>query len=115
MFYEYAYAQADQLEDIQMDLFNRTGIAWNEDLAQDSDIEAEESEDMEVENSSETVLRQCILQLHGPFQGHYILPKGILESYTQKIITRRMKHENALQKFTSLKISHSEYIKFLLF
>ena len=52
MFYEYAYAQADQLEDIQMDLFNRTGIAWNEDLAQDSDIEAEESEDMEVENSS---------------------------------------------------------------
>ena len=52
MFYEYAYAQADQLEDIQMDLFNRTGIAWNKDLAQDSDIEAEESEDMEVENSS---------------------------------------------------------------
>ena len=52
MFYEYAYAQADRLEDMQLDLFNRTGIAWNEDLAQDSDIEAEESEDMEVENSS---------------------------------------------------------------
>ena len=52
IFYEYAYAQADRLEDMQLDLFNRTGIAWNEDLAQDSDIEAEESEDMEVENSS---------------------------------------------------------------
>ena len=39
-------------KDIEMDLFNKTGIAWNEDLAQDSDIEAEESEDMEVENSS---------------------------------------------------------------
>ena len=52
MFYEYAYAQADRLEDMQMDLFNKTGIAWNEDLGQDSDMEAEESEDMEVENSS---------------------------------------------------------------
>ena len=52
MFYEYAYAQADRLEDMQLDLFNGTGIAWNEVLAQDSDIEAEESEDMEVKNSS---------------------------------------------------------------
>ena len=52
MFYEYAYVQGDRLEDMQLDLFNRTGIAWNEDLAQDSDIEAEESEDMEVDNSS---------------------------------------------------------------
>ena len=36
MFYEYAYAQADRLEDMQWDFYNTTGIAWREDLAQES-------------------------------------------------------------------------------
>ena len=50
MFYDYAYAQADQLEKMQLDLYNRTGIAWNDSLAEESDLD--EIEDMETSNTS---------------------------------------------------------------
>lgn len=43
MFHAYAYAKADQLEKMQADLFNHTGIAWNNELAQDTDEEDGES------------------------------------------------------------------------
>ncbi len=33
MFYEYAYAQADQLEKMQLELYAKYGIAWNDQLA----------------------------------------------------------------------------------
>ena len=56
MFYEYAYAKADQLEKLQLELYNKSGIAWNDSLAQESDNEDEEGEnddssddDMETE------------------------------------------------------------------
>ena len=42
MFYEYAYAKADELEKMQLDLFNKTGIAWTDALAQESDPEEDE-------------------------------------------------------------------------
>ncbi len=54
MFYEYAYAQADKLEEMQLDLYEKTGIAWNDRLArldtlEDSDGEEDEEESMEAE------------------------------------------------------------------
>ena len=52
MFYEYAYAKADELEKMQLDLYNRTGIAWNDDLAEESDDEGDNCEDaMETESN----------------------------------------------------------------
>ena len=39
MFYEYAYAKADELEKMQLELYNKSGIAWNDALAQESDNE----------------------------------------------------------------------------
>ena len=49
VFYEYAYAKADELEKMQLDLYNRTGIAWDDSLAEESDLN--ESEDMATNNS----------------------------------------------------------------
>ena len=55
-FYEYAYAAADKLEKMQLDLYNKTGIAWNDTLAVESDGEDsdgdEESMDTNPENAS---------------------------------------------------------------
>ena len=51
MFYEYAYAQADILEKMQTDFYHRTGIAWNEDLAQESNTESDDSE-MDVQENT---------------------------------------------------------------
>ena len=48
MFYEYAYAKADELEKMQLDLFNRTGIAWSDALAEESDNESDDVEDMDA-------------------------------------------------------------------
>ena len=45
MFYEYAYAKADELEKMQLDLYNKSGIAWNDDLAQESDNEDSHTSD----------------------------------------------------------------------
>ena len=51
MFYEYAYAKADELEKMQLDLYNRTGIAWSDDLAEESHADEENFEDaMEMES-----------------------------------------------------------------
>ena len=44
MFYEYAYAKADELEKMQLDLYNKSGIAWNDSLAQESDNEDSDDE-----------------------------------------------------------------------
>ena len=44
MFYEYAYAKADELEKMQLDLYNKSGIAWNGSLAQESDNEDSDDE-----------------------------------------------------------------------
>ena len=49
MFYEYAYAKADQLEKMQLELFNRTGIAWSDDLAQESDDDSESDAEIEID------------------------------------------------------------------
>ena len=49
MFYEYAYAKADELEKMQLDLYNKTGIAWSDALAEESDAEGSDDGD-EVEN-----------------------------------------------------------------
>ena len=50
MFYEYAYAKADELEKMQLDLHSRTGIAWTDALAEESDAKVDE-DNMETENS----------------------------------------------------------------
>ena len=50
MFYDYAFTQADQLEKMQLDLYNRTGIERNDSLAEESDLD--ESEEMATSNSS---------------------------------------------------------------
>ena len=41
MFYQYTNAKADELEKMQLELYNRTGIAWSDDLAEESDGDAE--------------------------------------------------------------------------
>ena len=54
-FYEYAYAAADKLEKMQLDLYNKTGIAWNDSLAQESepeDYSDEEDDSMETDNEN---------------------------------------------------------------
>ncbi len=38
-FYEYAYSSADKLEEMQLDLYRKTGIAWNEAMNEDNDEE----------------------------------------------------------------------------
>ena len=45
MFYEYAYAKADELEKMQLDLYNKSGIAWNDTLARESDNEDSDDDD----------------------------------------------------------------------
>ena len=53
MFYEYAYAKADQLEKLQLELYNKCGISWNDSLAQESDNDDDET-DIGDEDSMET-------------------------------------------------------------
>ena len=47
MFYEYAYTKADELEKMQLELYNKSGIAWNDSLATESDNEDKEADDAE--------------------------------------------------------------------
>jgi len=51
-FYEYAYAAADKLEKMQMDLYNKTGIAWNDSLAVESEAEDSDEESMETDEEN---------------------------------------------------------------
>ncbi len=59
MFYEYAYANADKLEKWQLELYEKTGIAWNDRLARldtltDSDEEdANEDEDQDEDEDED--------------------------------------------------------------
>ena len=53
MFYEYAYAKADELEKMQLELYNKTGLAWNDQLARETDDEDEGSDD-EIEDLEDT-------------------------------------------------------------
>ena len=48
MFYEYAYAKADELEKMQLELYNRTGIAWSDALAEESDAEGSDDDEVEI-------------------------------------------------------------------
>ena len=50
LFYEYAYEAADELETMQLELYNRTGIKWNETLAVESEGEDSEEEYIEVDS-----------------------------------------------------------------
>ena len=57
MFYEYAYAKADELEKMQLELYNKSGIAWNDALAQESDNEDSDNNDDDdegIENDMDT-------------------------------------------------------------
>ena len=45
MFYEYAYAKADELEKMQLELYNKTGLAWNDQLARETDDEEVSDDD----------------------------------------------------------------------
>ena len=54
MFYEYAYAKADELEKMQLDLYNRTGIAWNDALAEESDAEEDNDDDFTETESNQS-------------------------------------------------------------
>ena len=49
MFYEYAHAKADELEKMQLDLYNKTGIAWSDALAEESDAEEDEDSTTDAE------------------------------------------------------------------
>ena len=53
MFYEYAYAKADELEKMQLELYNKTGLAWNDQVARETDDEDEGSDD-EIEDLEDT-------------------------------------------------------------
>ena len=44
MFYEYAYAKADELEKMQLELYNKTGMAWNDSLTRESDSEDDDDD-----------------------------------------------------------------------
>ena len=64
MFYEYAYAKADELEKMQLDLYNKSGIAWNDTLAQESDNEDSDNNDDDdeaKEDDMETEVDQVIV------------------------------------------------------
>ncbi len=52
MFYEYAYARADQLEQLQLKLYNEHSIAWSERHMEETDDE-EEAEEMDEEEEDE--------------------------------------------------------------
>lgn len=52
MFYEYAYSRADQLEKMQLDLYTKTGIAWNDQLATETDDEDDGSDDSDDDDES---------------------------------------------------------------
>ena len=54
MFYHYAYATADQLEKLQMGLFSKTGITWNDNLAEDTDNEGSDGKGEHLQNIPET-------------------------------------------------------------
>ena len=54
MFYEYAYAQADVLEKMQLELYEKTGIAWNDRLARLDTLEDSDAEEEAEEDSMET-------------------------------------------------------------
>ena len=63
MFYEYAYAKADELEKMQLDLYNKSGIAWNDALAQESDNEDSDNNDDDdeaIEDDMETEQHEVI-------------------------------------------------------
>ena len=53
MFYDYAHAKADILEKMQLELYNKTGLVWNDALAEESNSEIsddeDEDDDMEIE------------------------------------------------------------------
>ena len=52
MFYECAYAKADELEKMQLDLYNRTCIAWSDDLAEETDAEEDDDESIMEKESN---------------------------------------------------------------
>ena len=52
-FYEYAYDAADRLEKMQLELYNKTGIAWNDGLAVESEDEESDEEDDSMETDAE--------------------------------------------------------------
>ena len=54
MFYEYAYAKADELEKMQLGLYSKFGIAWNDDLARESDNEDSDNNDEGIGNDMDT-------------------------------------------------------------
>ena len=53
LFYEYAYEVADKLETMQLELYRRTGIKWNETLAVESEGEDCDSEEEYIEVDSD--------------------------------------------------------------
>ena len=50
MFYEYAYAQADRLEEMQIELYTKTGYVWNDTVSEETDEEFSESSESEIAN-----------------------------------------------------------------
>ncbi len=52
-FYEYAYSRADQLEKLQLHLYQQHHVAWSDSLAQDSDVEEEDEDDVDEEDEAE--------------------------------------------------------------
>ena len=58
MFYEYAYAQADELEKMQIELYTKTGFVWNDSVSEENDddysdgdesVIVDEEVDMEID------------------------------------------------------------------
>ena len=58
MFYEYAYAQADELEMMQIELYTKTGFVWNDSVSEENDddysdgdesVIVDEEVDMEID------------------------------------------------------------------
>ena len=54
MFYEYASSHADELEKLQLKLYEDTGIVWNDTLAEDS-FNSQEEETTEADGEESTV------------------------------------------------------------
>ena len=53
MFYEYAYANADKLEKLQLELYEKTAIAWNDRLARLDTLEDSDEEDANEDEEDE--------------------------------------------------------------
>ena len=53
MFYEYAYAQADELEKMQIELYTKTGFVWNDSVSEENDDDYSDGDESVIVDGEE--------------------------------------------------------------